>query len=352
MSPYRVYGLDDAELWRRHVPVSSETDVYFSAGYHVAFREHEEGEPRLFVYEEEGHRARFPFFVRPVPRSDYRDVSSVYGYGGFLLPRERRDDEGYARRFLAALDEHYRRERVVAEFVRFHPLLETHRFAPVKPGYVQPTVAVDTTADAETIWSGYSGSNRRAIRKAIEAGLDVEIRDDAADLPVFVELYTDTMERVGAAPYYFFTESFFRTHFERLPGHVHLATVRSAGRVVAGALLLSWNGYLHYHLGGSAADALEFRPNNLLFHRVIEWARDRGLAAFHLGGGVEGEDSLYRFKRGFARDGSRPFFVGRRVVDPEAYGELVERWRARLPEGAAVDEDYFPLYRASVPDDA
>lgn len=346
MTSFRIHDLDEASAWRRHVPVSGETDVYFSEGYHDVFRRHEEGVPRLFVYDEEGDRALFPFFLREISDTGHRDVTSAYGYGGYLFPPERRHDEDFHRRFFEALDRHYEDERVVSEFVRFHPLLRTHRFAPGDSHYVQPTVAVDVSVEREEIWSRYSSANRRAIRKARETGLEVEVRDDGTDLDEFVELYRATMERVGADTYYFFSDRFFRAHFESLEGHAHLATAKSSGGVVAGALLLSWNGFLHYHLGASDSEHLDLRPNNLLFHRIVRWAGERGLETFHLGGGVSGKDSLYRFKRGFNESGDQPFHVGRRVIDRAAYDELVERWRADLPEDAEVDEDFFPLYRA------
>jgi hypothetical protein len=346
---YRVLSLpEDEGRWKELVPETAETDVYFTAGYYATFGAYEDAGARLFVYEEDGDRTCFPFLLRRIGEGDLHDVTTAYGYGGFLIPPARRGDRAYARNLIAALDDHYARARVVSEFIRFHPVLETHVWAPIETRFVQPTVAVDTATDPEAAWERYSSSQRRAVRKARKAELDFRVDADPGRLESFAALYGRTMRRVGASEWYLFPETLLREHFDRLAGHIRLASVYHDSRMIAGALLLCWDGRVHYHLGASEADALSLRPNNWLFHKVIEWAHENGFRVFHLGGGVGGEDSLYRFKLGLDREGRREFHVGRRIVDPEAYRSLVEAWRDGLPEGAEVDEDFFPLYRARV----
>lgn len=346
---------EDRERWEAVVAESPDTDVYFTAGYYGTFEAYEDAGARMFVYEEGGDRACFPFFLRRIGEEDLFDATTAYGYGGFLVPERRRDDASYAEGLTAALDDYYLRAGVVSEFVRFHPVLRTQTFAPVETHFVQPTIAVDTTAGPGEIWERYSGSQRRAVRKARQAELAFEIRSGASAAPgwlsEFSDLYLRTMRRVGAAEWYLFPETLLEEHARQMGGHVLQVSVHADSGMVAGALLLSWNGHLHYHLGASEADALHLRPNNWLFHRVIEWAHENGYASFHLGGGVHGEDSLYRFKRGLDPTGRCEFHVGRRIIQPEVYRELADAWREAVPEEATFDPDYFPLYRAKVEHD-
>ena len=59
-----------------------------------------------------------------------------------------------------------------------------------------------------------------------------------------------------------------------------------------------------------------------------------------LGGGYESGDGIFRYKRSFAPHGLVPFFVGRRVLEPELYRDLTES------VGSSRKTGYFPLYRS------
>ena len=58
-----------------------------------------------------------------------------------------------------------------------------------------------------------------------------------------------------------------------------------------------------------------------------------------LGGGYGADDGIFRYKRSFAPHGLVPFFVGRRVLEPELYDELTAR------VGGAGEGAFFPAYR-------
>ena len=81
-------------------------------------------------------------------------------------------------------------------------------------------------------------------------------------------------------------------------------------------------------LGGTASDAFELRPNDLLKWELILWLKSAGKRRFVLGGGYGADDGIFRYKRSFAPHGLVPFFVGRRVLEPELYRDLTESaWR-------------------------
>ena len=110
------------------------------------------------------------------------------------------------------------------------------------------------------------------------------------------------------------------------------------GAVVASALCLRGDRWLHYHLGATADAARDLGASNLLLYAAALWGQGQGLEEFHLGGGAGGEDSLFAFKQRFSPEGRREFWVGKLVHDEEAY--------RRLSGGAEIDYDgFFPAYR-------
>lgn len=335
----------DRERWLELIQGSDAADVYFSPGFHETFRDHESGAAKLFVYEHDGRHTLFPVLLRDIPGSDRRDVSTVYGYGGVLVPKAGQEDAGYQHGLLSALSDWYQQKRVVAEFIRYHPVLATHLCSPIPTRFIRHTVVVDTGRALDAIWSDYRSNTRRKVRQARRAGLRFEMWSRPERLRAFADLYRATMARRNAAAFYRFPESFLRRHFEHMPGSTYLAVVELEGETIAAALFLGWGTRLSYHLGGSKERALDLRPNDALMHGVIEWAHEQGFTTVHLGGGYAGDDSLFSFKRGFSRRGCREFHISRRVVDPDAYGELVEAWQQRVPRDATYDADFFPRYR-------
>ena len=64
---------------------------------------------------------------------------------------------------------------------------------------------------------------------------------------------------------------------------------------------------------------------NLLLFEAAKWAQENGKELLHLGGGVEGEDYLYRFKKQFNKYGQLNYWIGSNIFISEKFNELVEK---------------------------
>ena len=137
----------------------------------------------------------------------------------------------------------------------------------------------------------------RGVRRARREGLVVERRSDAAALAAFYKLHAGNRRRLGVPtqPQRFIMR--FGDLFARGLGFVML--VLDAGRPVAGAVFLSWNGTLVYKYGASDGRALPKRPNNLLFHEAIRLACLEGIRVLDFGRTDLGHESLRAFKLAF-----------------------------------------------------
>jgi CelD/BcsL family acetyltransferase involved in cellulose biosynthesis len=142
----------------------------------------------------------------------------------------------------------------------------------------------------------------RGVRRAQREGLVAERRTDAEALAVFYRLHAATRRRLGAPtqPRRFILR--FADLFDRGLGFVVL--VRDAGRAVAGAVFLTWNGTLVYKYGASDAHALPKRPNNLVIHEAIRLAHEDGMRVVDFGRTDLGHESLRSFKLGFGAEES------------------------------------------------
>ncbi len=333
-------------------------DVYQHPQYTSADARRLEGSAAAFCYREGPLVFLQPLVLRPVlgagPDSgtafgsaarDVVDAVSPYGYSG-PVSNAPLTDEGFWRRACEALPPCLAEAGVVSCFVRLHPLLPPRLDALGRVGTVVQhgrTVNIDLRAGDDEQWAQIRPNHRRQIHRARRRGIAVSL-DDWQRMGDFVEIYHETMARVGASPEYFFDRDYFESLRAALGDDLHLAMAEHAGQVLAGGLFFTHGGIVQYHLGATRTEHLPEQPIKLIFDEVRLWAGDRGHTDFHLGGGVGGgEDSLFHFKAGFSRD--RPaFFTWRLVCDLDAYDALVE--------AAGITRDaggHFPAYRAARP---
>ena len=302
--------------WDRVLAELGYADAYLRRAYVESASVLEPGRPVLL----EHGGAVFACIVRQEPR----DVVSPYGYGGPV---------GEKAAFWPAYERWCRETGVITTFVRFHPLFENHRGAPVAVEALAPTIGWRLDGD---VLAGMHSKHRNAVRKAAAAGVAVRVSDGLGD---FVRLYEETMRRAGAAPFYLFAPPYWQA-LERLGGAlVRFDALSGSGDVVASALCLATPPWLHYHLGATAEAGRALGATTLLLYEGARWAQERGYERFHLGGGLGGRrDSLHEFKRRFDPGGELDAAIGKAVHDPGIYRAL----------GADPDDlsGFFPAYRA------
>jgi hypothetical protein len=340
--------------WLRALAACGDADSYHLPGYHRVEAARLGGRPWLFVYEDTYGVAALPFLLRDIPVEGLplqaRDATSVYGYPGLVTSVSLHSSESGAFRssFTRSLSSALRDLGVVSLFVRQSPLNDTSWLleglgTAVRRG---ETVAVDLTLSEAEMLAQARKTHRASLRKAERSGLTFEEDVDLDGLDDFVRLYTETMDRNGAAPAYYFT----REHYEGLKRELGSGLRCFHGvldeRIVASVLVLAAGSALHYHLGGSDAATLDIGPTRFVLDRVARWGRDHGYRRLHLGGGVNGrEDSLFRFKAGFSRI-RLAFCTVHVVADPEAYSTLTELRRRTRETSDSGPSAFFPAYRS------
>jgi Acetyltransferase (GNAT) domain len=331
-----------------HRPGYVELEARAAAGSAVAYR-----------YREGGRVLLVPLVLRAIPgESRWRDAVSPYGYPGPVAGREDAESgdapAGFWDRAAAALPDTLRAAGILSCFVRVHPLLPTDLDALARAGTLVRhggTVCLDLTRDDAELWSRTRANHRRQIGRARRAGL-VSRFDDWQRLGEFVEIYHETMTRVGADRAYFFDDVYLKELRTAVEGDLHLVTIEQSslpdggppagepGEVLGAGLFLAHDGIVQYHLGATRDRHLAWQPAKLMMDDVRRWAQSAGRTALHLGGGVGGrtDDSLFHFKAGFGT-GRAVFHSWRVVCDRPAYRALAS---------ASEDDDtgFFPAYRA------
>lgn len=341
-----VYTLEQSQQWDGIVRSFEKYDVYWLSGYVKAFQLHGDGEPLLFFYESKAVRginvvmkrdvARDPHFGGKLPEGRYFDLSTPYGYGGWIL------EGGDPEELFRAYTRWCVKNGIICEFVRFHPVVDNQ--AACQGFYdvihLGKTVTMDLSSP-ETILANMISQNRNKIRKAQKNGIRVYNGRYPEIFRVFREIYNSTMDKDNATDYYYFSPEFYQSVCDDLPSNAQVFYAVLEDKVIAASIMLTANGYMNYHLSGSLQEYANLAPTNLLLYEAALWGYANGCRTMHMGGGVGSrEDSLLTFKRSFYRgDDLTQFSIGRKILDPKRYEELVAL------RGDCSESSFFPQYR-------
>ena len=323
-------------------------DLYFLPGYGRAAGLADGGE--WILLEAFDGAWQMPLIVRSLI-GGAKDAISPYGYSGIyaspsLSPVQIKEAWSATVSRLQDLG-------VITALLRHSPLvpqaLDLPGLRTIIDGH--PTIVLEPT-DGDSAWSRMESSCRTWTRKALKHGYTGDVRQaTAADLTPdgdFRRLYEQTMQRRSAAATYFFGDDYYAALLQGLGANLFLAEVRNGeGVAVSSTLLMRHAHRLHYHLSGSNLQDARMGSNNLMLWTATQFAVANGMTEFHLGGGLDSRDGLFKFKRSF---GGREleYRVSGLVIDPEL-NETHVRSRAKACDTSAealLASNYFPAYRA------
>lgn len=334
----KVLELKDINEWKDQLLglSSYQWDVYFTPDYYSLYQNYGDGKAQCFVYEKDGNIALYPFLKNPITPlgyeldKEYYDIQGAYGYNGLVAST---DDVAFIAEFWKGFDTYCQKNDIIAEFMRFHPLLNNQRLASpkMKTFFSRHTVALDLSLSLDEIWMQQFGSkNRNMIRKAEKEGVTIVESDD---YETFRKLYDGTMTNLNAENYYFFPQSYYDEFKQTFKDNSVLCLALFEGKVIAGSMFMFSKDYAHYHLSARNREYSKYAANNLILWYGIQKAKEQGCKWFHFGGGTTGEesDSLLLFKQNFSKTKTE-FWIGKRVHNPEVYDTIVEQWKTKYPE--------------------
>lgn len=345
-----VYDLTEELKWTEIVESFDNYDVYYLPNYVKSFQLHGDGTPLLFYYYTEKMRAinvvmkrdisEMKKFENVLPKDKYFDLSTPYGYGGFLIEGESTFEE------INILDNLYsaycKEKNIISEFVRFHPVLNNKE--ELNKMYEINTLGKTVTVNLQSktqLWNDFTSKNRNVIRKANKLGVEIFCTNDRKMLEKFIPMYNVTMNKDDADKYYYFGDEFYESVIKDMRKNMLFFYAVIDKEIVSIAMIIYANQKLNYHLSASNPDFNRFSPSNLLLSQVAEFGIENNFKTFHLGGGLgSAEDSLYKFKSSFNKVSGTYFSIGKKIFNQDIYEQLTKI------SGQKPETKYFPIYRA------
>lgn len=323
-------------------------DIYFEENYGELYEEIENGKAKIFSYEDENGKITNQFLIREIPYKingvTYFDIVTPYGYGGPIIEycinnKENELVEAFEKKF----KEYSIKNNIVSEFVRFHPILNNVEFFKEKYNSqcIRKTLGTNLKDFEDPIASEFSKSCRKNIRQAINKGITYKITESPNDLKKFKEIYYSTMDRNHATDYYYFEEEYFSKILKKFRENIILVEAIFEEKTIASGLYFVYNNTIHIHLSGTLSQYLFLSPAYILRYAVTKWGKEKGYELIHHGGGRTNDekDTLFTFKKGFAKNTEFDFYIGKKIWNEEIYDKLCEVRKV------GKNQDFFPAYR-------
>ena len=327
------------------------SDLYFDDHYGKLYEKADNGSAVIFRHESPYGRIKHQFIKRRIPADllpegeEYYDIVTPYGYGGPLIVScDDEHKEELVQGFCEEFTSYCATEKIVSEFVRFHPIAENALdFKSVyNPIWDRNTLGTDLKSYEDPIQAEFSKSCRKSIRQALNKGASYRITYQPQDLKTFQDIYYATMKRNEAAEYYYFDDEYFADCLKYYRDNILLIEVLFEDKVVAAGMYFLYDKMIHVHLSGTLSEYLYLSPAYVLRYALACWGKENGYEVIHHGGGRSNaeDDSLFLFKKQFASKTRFDFYVGRKIWMPQKYSQIC------ADNGISEENAYFPAYRA------
>ncbi|MFD0799558.1 GNAT family N-acetyltransferase [Maribacter chungangensis] len=298
--------------------------------------------------------AVMPFLLRTIvldgSETGFSDVSSPWGYNGPFFKEGISED--LIREFWNVVDQWYKENNVVSEFLRFN-------FFGNYKGYSGEVVHTlfnvkGAITDWEAFWSNLKSNTRNQFRKAEKTGLEFQLYyKDITEKQVsdFYKVYIGTMDRRDAIDSFYHPLDYFLEFWRNNPSKCAIGLVYKDGLPISTELFLISEKTMYSFLGGTDSEYFKLRPNEFLKISAVKWANEVGLRFYMIGGGLSNgkEDKLYLYKKKyFPFDDDIDFYTGRKIIIPNKYLEFSKATGQVHAEVdlSSVKEGFFPKYRA------
>lgn len=320
---YELISIHEHGRWQKVLDILQISDIYYTSQYFLGALKLDPGEALLFYYRDDDGEVAYPFIKRQVSEENtpYFDITTPFGYGGPIL-KAINNQTNLAANFRKAFVDYCQHEKIIAEYIRFHPLKENARFfkdhLKISPLYETFTIKLKdyvATPHKSQISSEEVGKNIDLVVKKLGT-----VRHMFEFLVLY---YSAARRREEADSYYFFTNDYFETLISSMGSNLHLFGAYHENRLVSACYVLAMGDTIYYHLEGSLSEVDSENTMRTLLLKIAEWGEENYYAFLHLGGDFKGEASKERqMKKEIANCKPAVFSIAQQIHDQQTYNSF------------------------------
>jgi serine/alanine adding enzyme len=185
--------------------------------------------------------------------------------------------------------------------------LEIRMTKPLSPGLdlneYFDTYVVELS-DPQAMWKKLDKRVRWVVEKARKGGTVVKIDNSDKGLQAFYDLNLRTKRRLGVPGH---SVAFFKTMRKNMNSGFRIYLAEVQGKVVAGAIDITFNGIVGYAYAASDSSYLQHYPNDAITWRAIQDSSNEGCREFDFGKTASDNLGLAQFKKKWGAE-KRPLY--------------------------------------------
>ena len=271
---------------------------------------------------------------------EYYDIASFRGTGGPIVEyvREGLENE-FMKKFNEAFDKYCLEQNIIAEFAKIDPWSDYHKLVEreCNAEYYGNFYCNDLTENF--FEQTYNRNAKRAIKKAVNGGVEVLIDNKGDTIDDFVRLYQNTEIKYNTGDYYNFDRKDIKKYFDELGKDAFLIDAVLNGEIITSVLVVCGKDVMHYYLLGNNTLFLNLQCNSLLTYHAALYGQKIGKKVFDMGGGKAG-GNIEIFKKNFCgQKGITKYFAIKKVRNEAIYNKLVTQKKE------INNKHFFPHYR-------
>lgn len=276
-------GNHNKELWRKYTEKNQGTRIPHTLEFmEVVKKSYKNCEDYYFFIKSKKIEAIFPFFLVKSRLFGNRVISQPFiDFGGPLGEF----DEKFIQSLIKDIKEkigdslkhiEIRLNNFIPNYKKIEEILTNEGFEKVLKRY-QFILKLE---DEKTLWDNFSRVTRKGIKKAKKSELIMKKIRDEEELKAFYELYLKNMRNFGTPQHSY---NFFLNLFNIMKDNFMGLNCYREGRLIGSLVGFYSKNYMHAAYNFSERDYLIYRPNDLLYWKMITWARKKGIKYFDFG---------------------------------------------------------------------
>lgn len=270
------------------------------------------------------------FYFALVDRPEFQKIVSL-PFSDYIIPTVESDE--HLNDLFTDLESNYPNAKIICDWI----LPDSVDHKKLKPAFFQTAylhkVPITTFQEVEM---NMSSSFRNKVNQASRENLKTEICKDLKSLEEFYETYyrlrIDKFKKIPQS--YSLFGNVHELFFANDQGFI--IKVKLDDVPIAFAICLEYGGEIYVKYSSSDKEYLDYRPNNLLYNDLFQYACDKDVKAVDLGlsGISENYAGLVQFKKSM---GGVPFSIMQAEIQPDSYNQTAEKKLQKMT-GEIVDK--------------
>lgn len=327
--------IKDLTDWNYCLKQFSKSDIFFEQHYINIIQDcGGYGIAEAVYYESDKCKVFYPYLRRsldlpwiPNVYKNYVDVTSPFGAGGYLWAGDIRD-------FFLAWNDFVKEEKIVSEFIRFHPFF-IPPYLPYETIHISDFVYINLNdyENLNDVFHSFRRNHKRNIKFAEKAYEVTKI-----SIFNFCDLHKIFTKSKLLLRQSIIMENILRL-YENYPNSIICLGILKDNKIAEASLSINGNSsFFHYFLAGRLGQERGF--STLLLWEAIKIAFHNKVEIFSLGGGVSLNDSIFLYKKGFSQR-MLPYKIAKIIHNFDIYEACT---KARIKE-CKETANLFPSYR-------